>query len=87
MAQISEQLMYVRSVEQLERAKAFIDCYLRCAFPLYIYVCVCLRRVVLCGPRCSFLNKKAPQCVWLFGFIVGLRHSQSPPPPTALFFH
>lgn len=29
MGEISSQLMYVRSVEQLERAKELIDCYLR----------------------------------------------------------
>lgn len=29
MGEISSQLMYVRSVEQLERVKEIIDCYLR----------------------------------------------------------
>jgi hypothetical protein len=40
MGEISSQLMYVRSVEQLERAKELIDCYLRC-------VPACLREFAL----------------------------------------
>ena len=36
MGEISSQLMYVRSVEQLERVKEIIDCYLRYA------LCICI---------------------------------------------